>query len=237
MHVTSQRTIGARWTKNITKTNLQATTNATSDGAQSSNIRKRAFSNTLLASPFSNQPSGYPELLSSRGARGEMSPPTAQLPATRHKSRRGKRTSKPKPPLAMPVKPGLLQLEGINVNRQVLYRNFHEIKVIERQKGLERSQLYLVELTESKDGNKVHIMLFIDHEKPNQYLHVSLTSKQFNKFLNWCFGIHQLFVATFLHVKHDKLWVSGYHDNNDPRVTNPLFQQMRDNFIEQLKQK
>lgn len=54
---------------------------------------------------------------------------------------------------------------GIELKRQVLYRNFHQIG----------DQIYLVEI--SRNPKKVFILLFPNFEKPEEFLSEIMTEK------------------------------------------------------------
>jgi hypothetical protein len=61
---------------------------------------------------------------------------------------------------------------GIEPNRSVLYRNFHDIS----------GKVYLVEI--SRTSKKVFYLLFPNYEKPNNYLMEGMTEKQAMKLMS-----------------------------------------------------
>lgn len=61
---------------------------------------------------------------------------------------------------------------GIEPNRSVLYRNFHDIS----------GKVYLVEI--SRTNKKVFYLLFPNYEKPNNYLMEAMTEKQAMKLMS-----------------------------------------------------
>jgi len=54
---------------------------------------------------------------------------------------------------------------GIELKRQVLYRNFHQVG----------DKIYLVEI--SRNPKKVFVLLFPNFEKPEEFLSESMTEK------------------------------------------------------------
>lgn len=54
---------------------------------------------------------------------------------------------------------------GIDLKRQVLYRNFHKIE----------EQIYLIEI--SRNPKKVFILMFPNFERPDEYMSEILTDK------------------------------------------------------------
>jgi hypothetical protein len=61
---------------------------------------------------------------------------------------------------------------GIEKDRQVLYRNFHDIS----------GKIYLVEI--SRTSKKVFFLLFPNFEKPNNFLLEAMTEKQAMKLMS-----------------------------------------------------
>ena len=87
---------------------------------------------------------------------------------------------------------------GIDMTRQVLYRNFHLISEV----------VYLVEI--SRNPKKVFILLFPNFEKPEEYVQEVLTDKQATKLMSESGNIFENFIANF-YVKFSKLQIKGYH--------------------------
>lgn len=87
---------------------------------------------------------------------------------------------------------------GIEMSRQVLYRNFHQIN----------DTVYLVEI--SRNPRKVFVLLFPNFEKPEEYVKEVLTDKQATKLMSECGNIFENFIANF-HIKFGKLQIRGYH--------------------------
>ena len=82
--------------------------------------------------------------------------------------------------------------DGIELSRQVLYRNFHQINDV----------VYLVEI--SRNSKKVFILLFPNFEQPNEFLKEVLTDKQATRLMSECGNIFENFIANF-YVKFGKL--------------------------------
>ena len=82
--------------------------------------------------------------------------------------------------------------DGIELSRQVLYRNFHQIE----------DTVYLVEI--SRNSKKVFVLLFPNFEIPNEYLKEILTDKQATRLMAECGNIFENFIANF-YVKFGKL--------------------------------
>ena len=82
--------------------------------------------------------------------------------------------------------------KGIDMTRQVLYRNFHMIN----------EAVYLVEI--SRNPKKVFILLFPNFERPDEYLQELLTDKQATKLMSECGNIFENFIANF-YVKFGRL--------------------------------
>ena len=87
---------------------------------------------------------------------------------------------------------------GIELNRSVLYRNFHLID----------ETVYLVEI--SRNPKKVFILLFPNFERPDEYIKEILTDKQATKLMAECGNIFENFIANF-YVKFGKLQIRGFH--------------------------
>ena len=87
---------------------------------------------------------------------------------------------------------------GIEMSRQVLYRNFHQINDV----------VYLVEI--SRNTKKVFILLFPNFERPEEYINEILTDKQATKLMAECGNIFENFIANF-YVKFGKLQIKGFH--------------------------
>ena len=100
---------------------------------------------------------------------------------------------------------------GIEMSRQVLYRNFHQIDDV----------VYLVEI--SRNPKKVYILLFPNFERPDEYIQEILTDKQATKLMSECGNIFENFIANF-YVKFNKLQIKGFHGKG-PGV--PVFNQNR----------
>ena len=81
---------------------------------------------------------------------------------------------------------------GIDMTRQVLYRNFHLINDV----------VYLVEI--SRNPKKVFILLFPNFERPEEYIQEVLTDKQATKLMAESGNIFENFIANF-YVKFGKL--------------------------------
>ena len=96
---------------------------------------------------------------------------------------------------------------GIEMNRQVLYRNFHQIQ----------DHIYLVEI--SRNPKKVFILLFPNFERPDEYMHEVLTDKQATKLMAESGNVFENFIGSFF-VKFNRLQISGFHGkiNNIPRA-------------------
>ncbi len=93
--------------------------------------------------------------------------------------------------------------EGINQERQVLYRNFHQI-LDDRGPG----HIYLVEI--SRNQKKVFILVFPNFEEPEIYKFCSMTEKQATKLMGECNNIFDEFIKKFF-IKFDKLQIEGFH--------------------------
>ena len=87
---------------------------------------------------------------------------------------------------------------GIEMSRQVLYRNFHQIE----------DSVYLVEI--SRNPKKVFILLFPNFERPDEYIKEVLTDKIATKLMAESGNIFENFIASF-YVKFSKLQIRGYH--------------------------
>ena len=81
---------------------------------------------------------------------------------------------------------------GIDMSRQVLYRNFHMINEV----------VYLVEI--SRNPKKVFILLFPNFERPDEYIQELLTDKQATKLMSECGNVFENFIANF-YVKFGRL--------------------------------
>ena len=81
---------------------------------------------------------------------------------------------------------------GIDMTRQVLYRNFHMIA----------ETVYLVEI--SRNPKKVFILLFPNFERPEEYIQEVLTDKQATKLMAESGNIFENFISNF-YVKFGKL--------------------------------
>lgn len=100
---------------------------------------------------------------------------------------------------------------GVEMKRQVLYRNFHQIG----------DQVYLVEI--SRNPKKVFILLFPNFERPDIYLSEVLTEKMAMRLMNESGNIFENFVGTFF-VKFGKLQILGLARKNAisvPRFRHP----------------
>ena len=91
---------------------------------------------------------------------------------------------------------------GIDMTRQVLYRNFHMIG----------DTVYLVEI--SRNPKKVFILLFPNFEQPTEYMEELLTDKQATKLMAESGNIFENFIANF-YVKFGKLQIRGFHGKAD----------------------
>ena len=87
---------------------------------------------------------------------------------------------------------------GIEQKRQVLYRNFHQIQ----------DSVYLVEI--SRNPKKVFVLLFPNFERPDEYMHETLTDKQATKLMAECGNVFENFIVLF-YVKFNRLQISGFH--------------------------
>ena len=97
---------------------------------------------------------------------------------------------------------------GIEMSRQVLYRNFHQIE----------DSVYLVEI--SRNPKKVFILLFPNFERPDEYIKEVLTDKIATKLMAESGNIFENFIASF-YVKYSKLQIRGYHGKGGvPQFTN-----------------
>jgi hypothetical protein len=74
---------------------------------------------------------------------------------------------------------------GIDENRKVLYRNFHEISGV----------LYLVEISRGK--TKVFICLFPDYSQPDIFIAEALTEKIAYSLMNKHQNLFENFVSAF----------------------------------------
>jgi hypothetical protein len=86
-------------------------------------------------------------------------------------------------------------------NRQVLYRNFHEI-------GLKFKVVYLVEISRNK--HKIFVILFPNFERPDIYMHTILSYKIGEKLLSYVDNIFEEFIKT-IDVKFGKIVMKNYH--------------------------
>ena len=105
---------------------------------------------------------------------------------------------------------------GIDMKRQVLYRNFHQIDEI----------VYLVEI--SRNPKKVFIILFPNFERPDDNIQEVLTDKQATKLMAECGNMFDNFIGNF-YVKFGKLQIKGFHGKTGlpftpTRSTSPLKQ-------------
>lgn len=111
---------------------------------------------------------------------------------------------------------------GIEQNRQVLYRNFHQINDI----------VYLVEI--SRNPKKVFVLLFPNFERPEEYIMEVLTDKQATKLMAESGNVFENFIANF-YVKFGKLQIRGFHGKsglpsfNNNRTVSPGKQRMMSN--------
>lgn len=112
---------------------------------------------------------------------------------------------------------------GIDMTRQVLYRNFHLINDV----------VYLVEI--SRNPKKVFILLFPNFERPEEYIQEVLTDKQATKLMAESGNIFENFIANF-YVKFGKLQIRGFHGKagvpafNNNRTVSPGKQRMMSNI-------
>lgn len=112
---------------------------------------------------------------------------------------------------------------GIDMTRQVLYRNFHSINDV----------VYLVEI--SRNPKKVFVLLFPNFEKPEEYVQEILTDKQATKLMAECGNIFENFIGNF-YVKFGKLQIRGFHGKGqvpafrDNRTVSPGKQRMMSNI-------
>ena len=112
---------------------------------------------------------------------------------------------------------------GIDMTRQVLYRNFHLINDV----------VYLVEI--SRNPKKVFILLFPNFERPEEYVQEVLTDKQATKLMAESGNIFENFIANF-YVKFGKLQIRGFHGKagvpafNQNRTVSPGKQRMMSNI-------
>jgi hypothetical protein len=88
------------------------------------------------------------------------------------------------------------------MDRQVLYRNFHQIM---DDKG---GHIYLVEI--SRNARRVFILVFPNFEEPDVYKSCQMTEKQATKFMSECGNIFDEFIKKFF-IKFDKLQIEGFH--------------------------
>ena len=96
-------------------------------------------------------------------------------------------------------------VSGIDMTRQVLYRNFHMVG----------ETVYLVEI--SRNPKKVFILLFPNFEQPTEYIQEILSDKQATKLMSDSGNIFENLIASF-YVKFGKLQIRGFH--NKPSVVN-----------------
>lgn len=92
--------------------------------------------------------------------------------------------------------------EGIINERQVLYRNFHQIM---DDKG---GHIYLVEI--SRNLRRVFILVFPNFEEPDLYKSCQMTEKQATKLMGECNNLFDEFIKKFF-IKFDKLQIEGFH--------------------------
>ena len=101
---------------------------------------------------------------------------------------------------------------GIAGDRQVLYRNFHDIS----------GKIYLVEV--SRTNLKVFFILFPNFEKPKTFLFEGLTEKQSMKLMADCENMFENIVNK-MYVKFGKLQIEGIHGKGtrNNRSVNPFY--------------
>ena len=87
---------------------------------------------------------------------------------------------------------------GINTDRQVLYRNFHDIS----------GKIFLVEI--SRTTKKVFFLLFPNFEKPKQFLWEGMTEKQAMKLMADSDNSFENMVKR-LYIKFGRLQIEGVH--------------------------
>ena len=109
--------------------------------------------------------------------------------------------------------------EGIEPQRQVLYRNFHMIE----------STIYLVEI--SRNARKVFIILFPNYEAADVYKACVLSEKQAQKLMKESNNMFEVFIQKF-YLKFGKLQIDGFHNkasvkSNIGRVYNSVSPQKR----------
>jgi hypothetical protein len=92
--------------------------------------------------------------------------------------------------------------DGISQDRQVLYRNFHQIM---DDKG---GHIYLVEI--SRSSRRVFILVFPNFEEPEVYKSCQMTEKQATKLMGECNNIFDEFIKKFF-IKFNKLQIEGFH--------------------------
>eukprot|EP00347_Sterkiella_histriomuscorum_P013852 403363119 len=102
--------------------------------------------------------------------------------------------AKKRPP---PLNIGYNEL-GVDLTRQVLYRNFHQIE----------RQIFLVEI--SRNAKKVFILLFPNFEQAETYLHCVLAEKQAQKLMSESNNMFEEFVKRF-YIRFGKLQIEGFH--------------------------
>ena len=95
-------------------------------------------------------------------------------------------------------------------NRQVLYRNFHEI-------GGNFKVVYLVEISRSK--HKFFLILFPNFEKPSIYLNIILSYKIGEKLLSYVNNVFEDFIQT-IDVRYGNIVLQNYHTRpkNEPCI-------------------
>ena len=91
---------------------------------------------------------------------------------------------------------------GIDMKRQVLYRNFHQVD----------NQVYLIEI--SRNAKKVFVVLFPNFERSDEYLSEVLTDKQATKLMSECGNVFENFIQTF-YIKFGKLQIKGFHGKQE----------------------
>lgn len=90
--------------------------------------------------------------------------------------------------------------EGVTQERQVLYRNFHQIP--DDKSGINGGSIYLVEI--SRNAKRVFILVFPNFEQPEIYKSCHMTEKQATKLMSECNNVFDEFIKKFF-IKFDKL--------------------------------
>jgi hypothetical protein len=90
--------------------------------------------------------------------------------------------------------------EGVTQERQVLYRNFHQIP--DDKSGSNGGSIYLVEI--SRNAKRVFILVFPNFEQPEIYKLCQMTEKQATKLMSECNNVFDEFIKKFF-IKFDKL--------------------------------